>query len=235
MNITSVPAVNALRAEIDAIGERLAQSHADLAQAEADAAAPAPVLTPICAGKLEAARLSDLAGVTSGACEALQAKQASEAAALAAWKHATATAAQDVLKHRAAVEFHAQALREAERLELAALSVAAVPLVAPAARAYADALAALRTAGAELTALQAVAAAAGVQRQREGTPLEGIFTFDPQTGPMTVPTLHELDGTGDLATPGEYRPAAVHVDAGKLRSMAMTRAHAIADAMRGRG
>lgn len=132
-SINTVPAAQALRAEIDAIGERLAQAQADLEHAEAVAAAPAPVLAPICAGKLETARLSDLAGTTSGACQALQSQQKGEAASLAAWKTATAQAAQDVLKHRAAVEFHTKALGEAKRLELDVLSEAAAPLVAPAA------------------------------------------------------------------------------------------------------
>ncbi|ACB34449.1 serine/threonine protein kinase [Leptothrix cholodnii SP-6] len=211
MNIAPNPAAVALHTETQAIKARLAASEQSLQAAHAAAAEPKPDVQAIGPGELETARLSDLAGLTVGRKDALLAQKTADAAALTAHAARIASAKSDVATHDAAVRFHAAGLAEVRKLELAALSAAAEPMVATTAQAYANAVQAMRAAAVELSAVRAVAHAAYRQRMNDQIGHGDLGAFDAREVRLPIATLGVLgsDGTTNRAATA---PDVVHIN-----------------------
>lgn len=231
--IPAAPAVRKLAAEIARIEGELEAAEAALQAAREAAAVPRPIAQKIGPGELETARLSDLAGLTSGRVAELEATKEAEAQDVAEWKRANAAAVADVARHEAAVQFHTEALKEARRLEMAAMSAAASHIVAEAQQIYRDAVDSLKGAAADLAALNAISGASWLQRMRVGTPSEAISPIEVRATTVTVPALGAMDIYGRPMTEGAVSKDTAHVTREDLERAARLRADQIMTMMRG--
>lgn len=232
--IPAAPAVRKLADEIKRIHGELDAADAALQAAREAAAVPRPAAQKIGPGELETARLSDLAGLTSGRVAELEATKAAEARALAEWKGANAVALAEIERQEAAVQFHTEALKEARRLEMAAMSAAAQALHEQAAQAYAHALELAQAAAVDLEAMRAIANGASRQRFYDELGMGDLGCIEIRCEQFSVPALGVLNSHGKPARPGDTVKTLAIVSADELHRAATHRADEIMNTMKGR-
>lgn len=211
MTNTSTPPVAALYAERQAIKQRLAKATERLASARERLAMRAPASEPISDLDIERARLQDLG---DGGSRQADLKARSELAAKATAAHASSIAAakHEAMLAEAAVQHETASLDEVRRLELVALSQAAVPMIPDAEAAYRAAAVAMVDALAKLRATVAAAGADQVARSRAGTTMEGLSPFEMGGEGALLPGNSALvDGSGSVPAEGQHRPTVVEV------------------------
>ena len=211
MNLKPNPAAQKLHQETQRLKALLIAAEAALPEAEAAALEAPPDAQTIGAYDLESARLSDLAGSTVGAQAALERRKADDTNALQSWRGRIDGAKSRAEEAQARVAFYRRSLADARRLELAALSAAAEPMVESSAQAYADAVQAMRAAAVELSAVRAVAHAAYRQRMNDQIGHGDLGAFEAREVRLPIATLGVLgsDGTTNRAATA---PDVIHIN-----------------------
>lgn len=239
MHVVKDAATAALHQETQRIKEALHASECALQAAKAAAATPKPQAEVIDAGRLERARLTDLAGATTGEPERLQRLHEQQERARLEWVEMTEQAGEDCKRHAAAVEFHRESLAEARRLELSAFSAAAASLVKDAESTYVCAVHAMRAALMDLVGARTVAASAGVARSIAGTPLADLGVVDVSrqisgSGGASLPTLGVFGSGLQPVQPDAWVPAMAQITPDEVRDEASKIAETIISTLKGR-